>query len=193
MDAVYDMWAGILVGTWALCFVAYNYPAHVRFRFPLALLMTWFIGGNIMAILLSSAGPCYYGAVTGLSDPYAQQLATLAALDAESTLRAVRYQEILWSVYESPSLGLGGISAMPSMHCATSALLVLFAWNKPVLRVISLLFFGFIFISSFVLAWHYAVDGVLAVPVAIFAWWCAGRILRVISFPDTQFEDQKHS
>ena len=193
MDTVYDMWAGILVGTWALCFVAYNYPAHVRFRFPLALLITWFIGGNIMAILLSSAGPCYYAAVTGLSDPYAQQLATLTALDAESTLRAVRYQEILWNVYESPSLGLGGISAMPSMHCATTALLVLFAWKKPVLRAISLLFFGFIFISSFVLAWHYAVDGLLALPIAMLSWWLAEKILKRVSFLNTKTENQKHS
>ena len=183
IDTIYDIWAGILVGTWALCFISYGYAANVRFRFPLALLITWFVGGNLLAILLSSAGPCYYALATGLSDPYTQQLATLATLDAEATLRAVRYQEILWNVYESPGLGLGGISAMPSMHCATSALLVLLAWNKPILRWISLLFFGFIFISSFVLAWHYAVDGILAVPVALGAWWLSGRILNHFTAP----------
>lgn len=177
MDALYDLWAVILVGTWALCFVCYGYAAKVRFRFPLALLITWFIGGNILAILLSSAGPCYYALVTGLSDPYASQLSTLAALDAVQDLRAVRYQEMLWNVYESPSLGLGGISAMPSMHCATTALLVLFAWKHKIWKWVTLALFTIIFVSSFVLAWHYAVDGLLAIPVALAAWHIAGKIL----------------
>lgn len=180
-DGLYDMWAGVLVGSWALCFLCHGYKSHVRFRFPLALLLTWFIGGNIFAILLSSAGPCYYAAVTGLSDPYANQLALLGMLDADAPLRAVRYQTILWDTYKSPGLGLGGISAMPSMHCATSFLLILFAWNRPVLRVMALLFFNIIFVSSFVLAWHYAVDGLFAIPIALLAWHLAGKILDRLS------------
>lgn len=181
MDNVYDIWAGILIGAWALCFVAYKYDAKTRFRFPLAILIAWFIGGNILALLLSSAGPCYYGLVTGLSDPYAAQLVTLRALDAESALSAIRYQDILWDVYTGPSLGLGGISAMPSMHCATSALLVLFAWNRPLLKWAALAFFLFIFVSSFVLAWHYAVDGLFAIPIALGSWWLSGKILTRIT------------
>ncbi len=177
MDMIYDMWASILVGTWALCFVCYGYSARIRFQFPLALIFTWFIGGNILAALFSSAGPCYYFAVTGVSDPYAQQLEILALFNAESPLRAIGYQSLLWETYESPGLGLGGISAMPSMHCATTALLVLFAWKKPVLRALALIFFGFIFISSFVLAWHYAVDGIFAILIALFSWRIAGKSL----------------
>jgi hypothetical protein len=176
MDFIYDVWAVILVGTWTLCFVTTKHKASVRYRFPIALLLTWFIGGNILAVLLSSAGPCYYGAVTGLVDPYAAQMAALSAIDAASPLRAFQYQEILWSVYESESLGLGGISAMPSMHCATSFLLVLLAWNKKALRYLALAFFSFILITSFMLAWHYAVDGLLAVPIALICWNIAGRI-----------------
>ncbi len=178
MDFIYDIWAVILVGTWTLCFITTKHKAYVRYRFPIALLLTWFIGGNILAILLSSAGPCYYGAVTGLADPYAAQMAALSAIDATAPLRAFQYQEILWSIYESPSLGLGGISAMPSMHCATSFLLVLLAWNKKILRYAALAFFGFILITSFMLAWHYAVDGVLAVPIAMAGWHLSGFILR---------------
>jgi hypothetical protein len=103
-------------------------------------------------------------------------MAALSAIDAASPLRAFQYQEILWSVYESESLGLGGISAMPSMHCATSFLLVLLAWNKKALRYLALAFFSFILITSFMLAWHYAVDGLLAVPIALICWNIAGRI-----------------
>ena len=177
MDTVYDLWATLLVGTWALCFVCYGYAAKVRFQFPLAILITWFIGGNLLAILFASAGPCYYGAVTGLSDPYAAQMALLAGLEISEPLRVVRYQSLLWDVYENPGLGFGGISAMPSMHCATTALLVLFAWNRPVLKWVTRALFVLIFISSFVLGWHYAVDGLLAIPVAVGGWWLAGKIL----------------
>lgn len=177
MDFIYDVWAVILVGTWTLCFIYRGHSAQTRFRFPLALLLTWFIGGNILAIVLSSAGPCYYGAVTGLDDPYAAQLVSLSALSEASPLRAVTYQELLWSVYESPSLGFGGISAMPSMHCATSFLLVLLAWRRKALRYAAISFFMFILISSFVLAWHYALDGIVAIPIALACWWLAGKIL----------------
>ena len=183
MDAIYDIWAVLLVGTWTLCFVCYGYATKVRFRFPLALLITWFIGGNILAILFSSAGPCYYGAVTGLADPYASQMALLAGLEIAEPLRAVRYQAILWDVYDNPGLGFGGISAMPSMHCATTALLVIFARNRPILKWVMRALFVLIFISSFVLAWHYAVDGLLAILVAILGWRLAGKILDY-AFPE---------
>ncbi|MEP6343527.1 MAG: phosphatase PAP2 family protein [Maricaulaceae bacterium] len=177
MDTIYDIWATILVGTWALCFACYGYAAKTRFQFPLAILITWFIGGNLLAIVFASAGPCYYGAVTGLADPFAAQMAILAGLEIEEPLRAVRYQAILWDVYENPGLGFGGISAMPSMHCATTALLVLFAWKRPILKWLTSALFILIFISSFVLGWHYAVDGLLAIPVAIGGWLLAGKIL----------------
>lgn len=178
MDFIYDIWAVIMVGVWAMCFMHKSVPAEKRFQFPLALMLTWLIGGNLLAITFSSAGPCYFGAITGLTDPYAAQMSALTVLDEQSTLRAVRYQDILWQVYESPSLGLGGISAMPSMHCATSFLLILLAWGKKPLRYAAMIFFAFIFIASFVLAWHYAVDGLLAVPVALISWFSAGYVLK---------------
>ncbi|WP_017930847.1 phosphatase PAP2 family protein [Robiginitomaculum antarcticum] len=180
MDFIYDIWAVILVGIWALSFVTRRADARDRYRVPLALMLTWFIGGNVLAVIFSSAGPCYYGAITGLPDPYSAQMGALTLIDEVSPLRAVNYQDILWSVYESPSLGLGGISAFPSMHCATSFLLVLMAWNKPVWRAAALTFFGFIFISSFVLAWHYAVDGIFAIPIALLGWWLAGKLSGLI-------------
>lgn len=183
MDFIYDAWAAILVGTWTLCFVLAKHAVKVRFRFPLALMLTWFIGGNITAILLSSAGPCYFAQVTGLPDIYAAQMAQLSALDSVQSMRAVQYQAMLWDVYQSPSVGLGGISAMPSMHCATSFLLVLLAWKHRIWRALAIGFFIFILITSFVLAWHYAVDGLLAMPIALFGWWAAKIILNTTAGP----------
>ena len=176
MDVVYDVWAALLVGIWTLCFVNRKHSAAVRYRFPIALMLTWFLGGTLMAISLSSVGPCYLEPLTGNNGPYGDQMAYLNELHNKGALRAINYQGILWNVYAQGSFGLGGISAMPSMHCGTSALLVLLAWNSPVIRIFAIAFFIFIFISSFMLAWHYAVDGILVIPVVLLSWWLAGKM-----------------
>ncbi len=178
MDFVYDAWASLMVGTWICCFLLTKYKAQIRYRFPIALILTWFIGGNLLAILLSSAGPCYFDLITAMASPYDAQMSALAALDNSSPLRAFSYQGILWDVYESPSVGFGGISAMPSMHCATSFLFVCLAWKHKVLRWAAIAFFLFIFIASFMLAWHYAVDGLIGAPIALGAWYASGKITR---------------
>ena len=177
IDRTYDVWAALFIGIWAFSFLAKSVPATTRFRIPLTLILTWFIGGNIIATLLSSAGPCYYGFLSTGPNPYLAQLAIMADLNEIRPLSAVTYQELLWSVYQSPSVGFGGISAMPSMHCATSFLFVLMSWKHKFLRPLAIAFFGFIFISSIMLAWHYAVDGILAVPITLFSWWLAGKML----------------
>ena len=181
MDFIYDVWAALLVGIWSLSFINRNHSPAIRYRFPIALMLTWFIGGTLLAILFSSVGPCYFDLQTGQVGPYAEQMLILNQIHNDAPLRAVEYQSILWNVYEKGSLGLGGISAMPSMHCGTSALLVMLAWKHPIWRIVSLIFFAFIFISSFMLAWHYAVDGIFVIPVVLFAWWAAGKITHKIA------------
>ncbi len=178
MDLVYDLWAAIMVCIWffVLRFGGADKPR--RMQYVLALLLTWFVGGNILAILLSSGGPVYYEALTGLASTYPDQLAQLAAINAETPLRSVPYQKMLWQVYESPSVGFGGISAMPSMHCASSYLLYLMFGRTKISRILLGGFFLFILISSFVLGWHYAVDGLLAIPVVYGCWKLAEYIVK---------------
>jgi len=177
LDLVYDLWAPVMVTTFLFQFLRKSGEIHDRLRFPIALIITWFIGGNLLAILFASGGPCYYAELTGLTDIYATQFEQLNLIHSTTELRSLTYQDILWKTYESPSLGLGGISAMPSMHCATSFLLVLLAWKRPILRYITSIFFLIIFCASFILGWHYAVDGLFAIPVALFGWWGAKKLL----------------
>jgi membrane-associated phospholipid phosphatase len=75
---------------------------------------------------------------------------------------------------------LAGISAMPSMHVATSVLMALYAarharWAGWIMWI----FAGLIQIGSVHLGWHYAVDGYLGGIVALAAWraglWLAER------------------
>ena len=173
MDWIYDAWAVLLCGAWLLAFARSQWSGRAALRLPVAIMMLWFMGGNVLATVFASAGPCYYALVTGVaSDPFAAQLATLAAFD----INAVSYQALLWQVHESPGYGLGGISALPSMHCGTSALFVLAVWRRPALRLVAAAFAVFIWIGSFMLAWHYAVDGLAALPVVALAWWAAGKL-----------------
>jgi len=130
---------------------------------------------------MSSAGPVYYENVTGLVSPYAEQIAHLTAVNAEYPLRAFEYQATLWYIYESPTIGLGGISAMPSMHCASAFLLVLMFGKNPYLRTAFIGFFVLILITSFVLAWHYAVDGLLAIPISYGCWKLAGWLVKKVT------------
>lgn len=175
IDFIYDIWAVVLIAMWMAQFLMTEKPAQARYRFGVALMLTWLIGGNILAIVLSSAGPCYFEPITGLNS-YAPQLALMQDIEG---LKAVTYQSMLWDVYVAPGYGVGGISAMPSMHCATSFLLILaFGKNRPILKGVLIVFFTTILISSFILAWHYAVDGLLAALVALLCWKLAGFLLR---------------
>lgn len=178
MDFIYDFWAVLLVSTWFFSLRFGGKDKTLRFQFVIALLLTWLIGGNILAIFLSSGGPVYYEALTGLPSTYSDQMAILSTINAQTPLRAFEYQELLWQIYESPSVGLGGISAMPSMHCASSFLLFLMFGRTVITRLLLGGFFLLIFVSSFVLAWHYAVDGLFVLPVTYGCWKLAGWIVK---------------
>lgn len=178
MDRIYDLWAGILVSVWFFTLRYGGQNKARRYQFVLALLLTWFIGGNVLAILSSSGGPVYFEALTGLSSTYPEQLARLSVINEMTPLSSFEYQSLLWQVYESPSVGLGGISAMPSMHCASSLLLLFMFGQNKVMRIVLISFCALIFISSFVLAWHYAVDGIFVLPVTYACWKFADLIVR---------------
>ena len=64
---------------------------------------------------------------------------------------------------------------MPSLHVAVAlwvALVVRACFPK--LSAVGFTYFGLIFIGSFHLGWHYAVDAVAAVMIGVAAWLIAG-------------------
>ena len=183
LDLIYDFWALIMISIWVFMLRCGGPHIKHRYQYVLAFMLCWFFGGNISAILFSSAGPCYFEHISTLANPYAEQMAILSAINAETPLRAFEYQDMLWRIYESPSKGLGGISAMPSMHCSTSFLFILAARTK-VLKVLASSFFVLILLTSFILAWHYAVDGLLAIPLVYACWYGAGWLLKRLA-PDS--------
>lgn len=172
----YVFWGPVTVGTaFAICFM----ESPRRQRLFLAYLFCWALIGNVGAILLSSAGPVYYGRVTGLADPYLPLLAYLDGVPWLQGYSARDYHEYLWQVHTTESLGtFTGISAMPSMHLSMATFLVLMVWRYGVLaRTLSLGYLGLILIGSVHLAWHYAIDGYVAIVLTVVIWWLVSRLM----------------
>lgn len=158
---------------------------RLRLRFFLALILGWVLIGNVAAMVFSSAGPCYFGRITGLPDPYTPLMAYLHKVDEIHTIWALGAQEMLWNNYSLRDVTLGsGISAMPSMHVAVATLFALVCWGtKRWLGIVMTIYAAIIMIGSVHLGWHYAVDGYAGAAGMLAIWWVAGRLVDRIGDP----------
>lgn len=137
--------------------------------------MTWLIAGSGLATLFSSVGPTFYSLY--FHDQYS------AAYDLMLThLREVNTQWPILGYFEArdfvlnmvntpPLTDTNGISAMPSLHTAMMYLLVLHSAHYhrrllPIVLPLTIL----IFIGSFMLGWHYAIDTYVSVLVVWLIW-----------------------
>jgi membrane-associated phospholipid phosphatase len=95
----------------------------------------------------------------------------------------VQQELIAASRHGDNSLGRG-MSAMPSMHVATSTLFALFAWRvSPRWGVAATAFLAVICIASVHLGYHYALDGLVSIPVVALLWWASGLWARATLSP----------
>ena len=158
---------------------------RLRMRFLLSFISIWILLGTIGAISLSSAGPCYYGRVTGLNDPFKPLMNYLYTAHDQIPVPALKIQEMLWKTYRRHGFGPGtGISAMPSIHVATSSLFALLGWYWGRLMGWGLIRWGLgvfaaiILVGSIHLGWHYAIDGYVAIIGTWLIWRWAGWMVR---------------
>jgi hypothetical protein len=150
----------------------------IRSQFLLTFALTWIVLGTLGGIAFASAGPVYFGRVTGLADPYAPLMAYLQQVDSEAPLRALAVQEKLWADF----MEWGGITAMPSMHLAQTTVVVLAAVRtRPGLAFFAIPVLGLILLGSVHLGWHYAVDSYAGIAGACVIWWVAGRLVALWS------------
>ncbi len=152
----------------------------LRMRYLLSYLLCWSILGSLVAVLLSSAGPCFYGLVVVGDDPYAPLFDYLNAADAQYQNWSLSAQAYLWENYSQGMLNTAsGISAMPSMHVAIAALQALLGWQIS-RRVGWLLtaYCGIILLGSVHLGWHYAIDGYVSILAVVVIWKAVGWALR---------------
>ncbi|ASQ90242.1 hypothetical protein CHL67_04285 [Prosthecochloris sp. GSB1] len=162
-----------------------RHSLEIRLRFFLGYIVVWAVLGNALAMLLSSAGPCYYTLVTGQASPYGELMEYLCSITTDGTvLNAIRIQETLWIGHVNAVLEYGGgISAMPSLHIATTFLFALSMRNTYPLAEKMLYFYtAVIWFGSIHLGWHYASDGLVSVLFVLVIWFYAGKITqRVLS------------
>jgi len=149
----------------------------LRSQFLLAFAFAWFLSGFVIATVFSSAGPCFYSHIAPGPDPYAPLLQYLRHTSAHWPIWTLDAQDMLWKSYVTGKGDIQGISAMPSMHLTIAALLALLGWRTN--RYMGIGFTAFattIFLGSIMLGWHYSVDGIAGVALAIGFWFVAGRI-----------------
>ncbi|MDV4146076.1 phosphatase PAP2 family protein [Shimia sp. FJ5] len=176
VNAAYHGWLFLMYFSVILaCFSKENRATH--YRYLISFVAVWFLGGNVIATLLSSAGPVYYERL-GFGADFVALTETLKGYDAVGRIWALDVHEMLWEGYVAEGRARG-ISAMPSMHVASSVLMMLYAytygrWAGRIMAV----FAGVIMVGSVMLAWHYAIDGYLGAAIAVLGWKLAGWMVR---------------
>jgi hypothetical protein len=175
---IYNFWIVVMFS--CLFWQAFGRKAdQLRLQFLLAFAFTWFIGGNVLAVVFSSAGPCFYGRLGIGPDLYAGQMDYLRATAASWPVWSVRVQDMLWQSYATGGGLVNGISAMPSIHVTSSVVMMFLGWRTGRAAGIALtLFAAAILIGSVHLGWHYAVDGYAGILLATIFWLLAGVIAR---------------
>lgn len=172
----YSFWFSVLFFfVYTASFVRPDSP--IRMQFLVAFVLVWALGGNVLATIFSSAGPVYFERV-GLG----QAFLPLDQLLQERTGRALRavfkLQDQLWEMYSTPG-SFSVISAFPSMHLATSALMTIVAFTyRRWAGILMSIFTALIMVGSVMLAWHYAVDGYAGILFAVLCWKTSGWLIR---------------
>ena len=151
----------------------------LRVRFFVLYGIVWVGLGNFVAGIFLSAGPVYYGPVTGDASRFSDLFAAIDAYGFQSTFTP-RIQEMLWKYQvEGQALFGTGISAFPSVHVGMAMLIGLYLWRKlGRFGVVALLLPLAIQIYSVLLGWHYAVDGYFSIIVVVAAWYAFARFQR---------------
>lgn len=165
----YGLWFFFMWFTFTAFAFSRNFTV-LRTQFFLTFFIVWGIGGSLFAVLMSSAGPAFFTDLGLSPDPYSALMQRLAEINKSVPIWALDMQKLIWDGYANDGRNLG-ISAMPSMHNATSLLLAIAAWklNRTVGIVLAIHAF-LIFIGSIYLGWHYAVDAYVGWAVTIVAW-----------------------
>jgi hypothetical protein len=176
LTQAYNIWF-VIMWLMVLGFAWETTKPTLRLQFFVAYFALWALGGSLGGTLFASVGPCFYGPLGLTPDPYAGLMEHLRAINLVLPLETYTTQEALWQRYASGSNF--GISAMPSLHNASTFLMMLAAWRiRPIYGWVMLAYTLIIFLSSIMLGWHYALDGYVGWAMAGLLWWGSGHLAR---------------
>ena len=179
LDGIYYLWFPLLAATFVLQLLSARRP-HLRLQFITTLALNWGLLGTFGALALASAGPAFLPELWGTPTPFDGLLQHLHAINGnEHSLMALSVQNGLWSIFSLKGTIAGaGISAMPSIHVAMATTLALLGWRLGRIWGIALTAFAVaIFIGSIMLAFHYALDGIVGAAAAILIWTVSGWMI----------------
>jgi hypothetical protein len=179
LEHIYSLGWGILLLLVPMIVCISSHLAHIRIQFLACLTICWMALGSLAAGMFLSAGPVYYGLITGDELRFAE-LTDYLAFSAGQPQSAADVQGYLWRWFEAGQPGLGtGISAFPSIHVATATLIALLAStiSRP-FAIAGGVFLLVILATSVHLAWHYAIDGYASIIVVAAVWFALGALLR---------------
>lgn len=181
LDVFYHrVWTTLLLA--AFVWAGVSPRSEARQRFLVSYVLVFLVVGNLLALMLSSAGPPYLKYIApAAGHQYADLFAYLSRVDARSPLLSWRGEHALWNAYTRHLGGLGfGVSAMPSVHVASGTLVALFGFTVSRVVGVGLSLVALLtFVASVVLGWHYALDGLVGAIAALGIWWMAGRLVRI--------------
>ena len=178
VNMAYNFWFVALFGAW-FWFGFRKEASVIRTQFFLGYMVAWWVGGGLLAVAFSSAGPVYYGAIGLSPDPFAPLMAYIHDVNGRIPIWCLLTQQLLWDGYTGHGGEALGISAFPSMHNASAILFALATWK--ISRPVGWFFLGYaavILLGSVHLGWHYAVDGYAGIAIGVGAWWIAGYAAR---------------
>ena len=149
----------------------------IRRRYFLCFILIWSVIGLGLAALFSSVGPAFMDPLMG-DARFVPQMAYLNSVSETYPVLVLDVQKALLDGYVNAGPGHGiGISAMPSMHVAMAFMYYLAIRHvSPRASLYILAFCLLIWVASVHLAYHYMVDGAVAI-VATAVLWQASKTL----------------
>lgn len=178
LDALYVAWFPINCAI--LLIAAFSLKdLRSRSQYQVAFLLSWFLLGNVAAMLGSSVGPCFYPYFFE-GDPYSSLMNRLAEIRPLITTDSQKY---LIDGFRNGGITFGeGISAFPSLHVGMAMLGAIYVYSRShILGVMLFAYTGLIFIGSILLGWHYAIDGYVSLIGVPIIWMLSEKIVKAFA------------
>ncbi len=148
-----------------------------RMQYIVSFCLCWTVIGNILAAAGASAGPVFWSYYLPDPNPYDALLATIDRISFDRDLIFTHLRDMLLSMRSDDRMvDMNGPAALPSVHVAMATLFTLHSFKYwPPLGWVMLCYLIVIQLGSFLLSWHYAIDGYAGAAAMVLIWWAAGK------------------